>query len=86
MKKYLVKKTLVAKEDHPWCPNEVQTYIYGRGEKSIPASWLATTYAKELGWGRKRFAEKFLQDDKSYYTENPLKSWDAEWEIIEFDV
>ena len=86
MRKYLVKKTLTAKENHPWCPGDVQVYVYGTGEKSVPIEWINTRWFKEMGWGRKHFAQHFIDKDIAFYNTHDLRYWDMSYEIMEVEI
>lgn len=84
MKKYLVKVTeTTMKENKYHQKGEIQTWYIGK-ESYVYRE--LNLYAKENGWSRKHFAEKYITDDKDFHKRMNDDFWEIKYEIIEVEI
>lgn len=75
MKRYLVKVTETRE-------NELNEFIIIKEGYAYDVKHLQT--AKNYGWSRKYFADRYVEKDMEWYKRNP-DNWTRTWEVLEFD-
>lgn len=82
MKKYLIKKTYTAiGSNHIYSKGYQETWYCG---KNLSYKELCD-YVIEDGYSRKHFAEKYIENDKSFYNKFESDFWKVDYEILEIN-
>lgn len=78
---YIVKVIAKATDKNKNFKGETSIYYYGKGEEEV----FNLNYAKEYGWKRRHFAERYVKEQKERDAQDKYHFWTYTYEIIEIE-